>query len=201
MATYDFRSQQQQGNSQANDGAAPSSDESAAQRGESSSRAEALVDVLEDFFQTACEEDERLSRRLTAADTIWATQLTDADLAYTVYLDRFPIEFTREATSDAEVTTWGATNDLIDAWTGRVFLGIAIARGAIEYEGPVRKVLRIVPMFRPLAKHGSFRDLRKQTSEGEDEGKRTGQMAHEGEDQSQHVQPEAERMEPGGPDA
>lgn len=122
-------------------------------------RAEALIDVLDDFFRSACAGDERLSGRLTVADTIWTTFLTDADRAYTVYLDRFPIEFRREADPSAEVKVYGPTEMVIDAWTGRKFLGLAIAEGSITYDGPVRKVLRIIPMFRPLAHFGHFRDL------------------------------------------
>lgn len=117
------------------------------------------MDVLEEFLERACEENERLSRRLTVADTVWTTHLTDVDQAFTMYLDRFPIEFSRAAEPKAEVQTFAAVEDHIDTWLGKTFLGLAIANGTITYEGPVRKVLRIVPMFRPLAEYGRFRDL------------------------------------------
>ena len=122
-------------------------------------RAAKLMDVLEEFLARACEENERLSRRLTVADTIWTTHVTDAGQAFTMYLDRFPIEFSREADPKAEVQVSGTVEDNIDTWLGKTFLGLAIADGTITYEGPVRKVLRIVPMFRPLAEYGRFRDL------------------------------------------
>ena len=137
-------------------------------------RAEALIDVLEDFFRDACQGDERLSQRLIVADTVWTTYLTDADRAYTVYLDRFPIEFRREADPSAEVKVAGPTEAVIAAWVGQTFLGLAIANGDITYEGPVRKVLRIVPMFRPLAHFGHFRDLFKRPSSNNDGGSDNG---------------------------
>ncbi len=137
-------------------------------------RAEALIDVLEDFFRDACQGDERLSQRLIVADTVWTTYLTDADRAYTVYLDRFPIEFRREADPSAEVKVSGPTEAVIAAWVGQTFLGLAIANGDITYEGPVRKVLRIVPMFRPLAHFGHFRDLFKRPSSNNDGGSDNG---------------------------
>jgi hypothetical protein len=133
-------------------------------------RAEALIDVLENFFRDACVGDERLAQRLTVADTVWATHLTDADRAYTLYLDRFPIEFRREADPSAEVKVYGPTEAVIEAWTGRTFLGLQIANGVMTYDGPVRKVLRIVPMFRPLAHFGHFRDLFTRPSANNDGG-------------------------------
>lgn len=122
-------------------------------------RAKKFMDVLAEFFDRACEENERLSRRLTVADTVWTAHLTDAEQAFTIYLDRFPIEFSREADPKAEVQTFGTVEDNIDTWLGKTFIGLAIANGTMTYEGPVRQVLRIVPMFRPLAEYGRFKDL------------------------------------------
>ncbi len=126
---------------------------------EATQKADKLIEVLEDFFRAACAEDERLSKRLTVAETVWTTHVTDADRSFTIYLDRFPIEFKREADPAAEVVLWGTAADSIDIWTGHTFMGLAIANGVMEYEGPVRKVLRIVPMFRPLGHFGDFRAL------------------------------------------
>ena len=126
---------------------------------EAQKTAEKLMDVLEDFFAEACSKDERLSKRLTVADTVWTTHVTDADRSFTIYFDRFPIEFRREADPSAEVVTWASAKDNIDIWTGFTFMGLSIANGMMEYEGPVRKVLRVVPMLRPLGHYGDFRAL------------------------------------------
>jgi hypothetical protein len=123
------------------------------------SQADLLIDTLESFFREACQGDERLAKRLMVADTTWAAKITDADRGYTIYLDRFPIEFSREPDPAAEVTVFGDATSHIDAWTGFKFMGLLIAEGQMQYEGPVRKVLRIVPMFRPLARFGNFREL------------------------------------------
>ena len=112
------------------------------------------MDVLEDFFAAACSQDERLSKRLTVADTVWTTHVTDADRSFTIYFNRFPIEFRREADTSAEVVTWASAKDNIDIWTGFTFMGLSIANGMMEYEGPVRKMLRVVPMLRPLGLRG-----------------------------------------------
>ncbi|MBA2764090.1 MAG: hypothetical protein H0U42_05305 [Thermoleophilaceae bacterium] len=148
-----------------NEGAASEAREApAAPTAESGRRADQLMDVLENFLAAACQADERLARRLCVADTVWTTYLTDADQAFTIYLDRFPIEFRRDEDPSAEVKVYGSVADNIDAWTGRNFLGLAIANGTVTYEGPVRKVLRVVPMFRPLGRHGDFRTLVQRSS-------------------------------------
>ncbi|MEA2346740.1 MAG: hypothetical protein QOG62_527 [Thermoleophilaceae bacterium] len=126
---------------------------------EATAQAEKLMDVLEGFFAAACAQDERLSRRLTVAETIWTAHITDADRSFTIYFDRFPIEFRREADPSAEVLLWGTAQDNVDIWTGHTFLGLSIANRILEYEGPVRKILRIVPMLRPLGHFGNFREL------------------------------------------
>lgn len=122
-------------------------------------RAAVLMEVLEEFFARACDEDERLARRLTVADTVWSSTLTDAGESFTIYFDRFPIEFRREGDPAAEVKTFATVDETVDTWLGQTFIGLSIAEGTTTYEGPVRKVLRVVPMFRPLAKYGRFRDL------------------------------------------
>ena len=126
---------------------------------EAQQTAEKLMDVLEAFFAEACAKDERLSKRLTVADTVWTSHVTDANISFTIYFDRFPIEFRREADSSSEVNTWATAKDNIDIWTGFTFMGLSIANGMMEYEGPVRKILRVVPMLRPLGHYGDFRAL------------------------------------------
>lgn len=137
---------------------------------EATARADALMEVLDEFFREACNGDERLSRRLTVGDTVWTTHLTDVDRSFTIYLDRFPIQFSHEADPAAEVTVSGTVDDNIGAWTGQTFLGLLIAQGAMQYEGPVRKVLRVVPMFRPLGQYGDFRRLLKMSSSANGRG-------------------------------
>lgn len=53
-------------------------------------------------------------------------------------------------TGDAEVTLTASTTTLLDVIYGDQALPIAILAGDVRYSGPVRKFLRVVPIFQNL---------------------------------------------------
>lgn len=98
-------------------------------------------------------EDEFLGRRLALADTTVTVEFVDAPgepVALSLLLDRDRIEVVDGAIPDAEVRLLANTRDVHLFWSGELHLAMAIANGAVRYEGPVRKVLRIVPIARRL---------------------------------------------------
>lgn len=131
-------------------------------------QAEELVSIIADFFANACTGNEQVARRLAEAETIWTSTFTDVEgVAYTIYLDRFPIEVTREFDPAAQVQVWGPTAEHVKAWTGQAFLGMQIVKGQMAFRGPVRHVLRVLPLLRPLAQYGEFRKLIKRKRRAE----------------------------------
>ncbi|MEA2171874.1 MAG: hypothetical protein QOF76_5174 [Solirubrobacteraceae bacterium] len=108
---------------------------------------------VEDMFRVAVEafrvigEDKEKSRRMSDAGLTCAMHITDLDEGLTALLDRNPIEVEDKVLPDAQARIFGTS----EAWLP-VFLkgniGIVIARGELEYEGPVREFLRVFPIFR-----------------------------------------------------
>jgi hypothetical protein len=92
-------------------------------------------------------EDKEKSRRMSDAGLTCAMHITDLDAGLTAMLDRNPVEVVDEVLPDAQARIYGPA----DAWLP-VFLkgniGIVIARGELQYEGPVREFLRVFPIFR-----------------------------------------------------
>jgi hypothetical protein len=91
--------------------------------------------------------DPVLGERLARAETTCAMRVGDRGL--TALLDREPIEVVEQVLDHAEVRIEGSE----EAWLP-VFLngnlGIALARGELTWSGPVRKYLRVFPIFRTL---------------------------------------------------
>jgi hypothetical protein len=109
--------------------------------------------TLEEFALTfeSGVRDQGLSDRLKIADTTITITLADEpDLSVTILLDRSPIEVI-DGVADAEARLWIASVDLTRIWSQGFYLSMAIAKGRLRVEGPVRKFLRIVPILRCLA--------------------------------------------------
>lgn len=91
--------------------------------------------------------DSGRSHRMADAGLTCALHVTDLDVGLTALLDRDPIDVEERVRPDAVARIFGTA----EAWVP-VFLkgnlGIAIARGELEYEGPVREFLRVFPIFR-----------------------------------------------------
>jgi hypothetical protein len=109
--------------------------------------------MLEDFAQTieSGVREHELGDRLKLADTTINITLADEpDLSVTILLDRSPIEVV-EGVVDAEARIWIASVDLTRMWSEDFYLAMAITKGRLQAEGPVRKFLRVVPTLRVLS--------------------------------------------------
>jgi hypothetical protein len=109
--------------------------------------------TLEDFALTieSGVREHGLSDRLKLADTTITITLADEpDLSVTILLDRSPIEVV-DGVVDAEARMWIASVDLTRIWSPDFYLAMAITKGRLRVEGPVRKFLRIVPVLRVLS--------------------------------------------------
>jgi len=102
-------------------------------------------------FCTAMEaaaDDPRLSHRLARADTTVHVVVADEpDLAVTLLLDREQIEVV-DGSTDGEVELSIASVDLDRLRSPDFHLSMAIARGRVQYQGDVRKFLRVTPVVR-----------------------------------------------------
>lgn len=93
-------------------------------------------------------EDEELGPRFRAADTIVQYRYSDPDAVVTVRLQEgepADVDF-GETEMEPEVTMSMKADVAHRFWLGRVNVTVAIARGEIKPEGPVAKILRLVPL-------------------------------------------------------
>jgi hypothetical protein len=104
-----------------------------------------LATAVEAFRAGA--EDPLLDERLARAQT--TCSMTVGDRGLTALLDREPIEALEYPIEDAEIHIWGSEEDWLPVFRDGN-LGIALARGELAWSGPVRKYLRVFPIFRTL---------------------------------------------------
>jgi hypothetical protein len=117
-------------------------------RGSRNRLADVMVDGVTAFFRSA---DERIGQRLANSHTSVLFHITDAEpLTFTLRLDRVPIEADAGEHGDPEVVVYGTADALSRVFLGRDHMALMIARRELEFEGPVRKVLRAVPIMRQL---------------------------------------------------
>lgn len=105
---------------------------------------DAMIDLVARAFESAAEH-EHYGPRLAQAGTTIALDFGARQL--TVRLDREPIEVEEGADSGAESSISGTEEQWMPIFVGGN-IGIALARGELEWSGPVRKFLRIFPIFR-----------------------------------------------------
>ena len=137
------------------------------------SQAEAEI-LFEGFMRIldAAAADEFIGRRLAHADATMEVHYVDTDpeLSFTVLADREPIEMVRGSVGDADIHLYATMRDGVRFFAGDLHLAMAIARGEVTYTGPVRKMLRIIPIFRRVLADEAIHML-----EGED-GKTLGPL-------------------------
>lgn len=94
-------------------------------------------------------KEESLSKRLALADITFQVCCTDhPDLCTTFLFDRNPVEVHEGEHEDVEVRFYSTAQEVLEFWSGEMHLAMRIANGYVGYEGPVRKVLRVVPILR-----------------------------------------------------
>lgn len=109
--------------------------------------------------------------RLALAQTVVHVEITDADnLTMTLLLDREPIEIVPGGNGEAEVELYIKSRDLDRFWAGDLHLAMALAEGQVEYSGPVRKFLRVVPIMLRLTPN--YREMTGRDVEASDDSQR-----------------------------
>lgn len=96
--------------------------------------------------------DEELGPRFRKADTIVRYQYSDPDSAVTVRLQEgepSDVDF-GESEMEPEVTMTMDADTAHRFWLGRVNVTVALARGEIKAKGPVAKILKLVPLTKPV---------------------------------------------------
>jgi hypothetical protein len=96
--------------------------------------------------------DDELAPRFRKANTIVRYEFTDPDSAITVRLQEDQpgdVDF-GESQMEPEVTMSMAADTAHRFWLGQVNITVALARGQIKAKGPVAKILKLVPLTKPV---------------------------------------------------
>lgn len=96
--------------------------------------------------------DDELADQFRAADTIVRYEYSDPDSTITVRLQEGrpgDVDFGRSE-MDPEVTMSMTADIAHRFWLGKVNVTVALARGQIKARGPVSKILRLVPLTKPI---------------------------------------------------
>ena len=97
-------------------------------------------------------EDEVLSARFSEANTIVRYEYSDPDAAITVRLEEGQpavVEF-GETEMEPEVTMSMSADTGHRFWLGGVNVTVALGRGEMRAVGPVAKILKLVPLAKPV---------------------------------------------------
>jgi putative sterol carrier protein len=96
--------------------------------------------------------DEEFAPKFRKANTIVRYQYSEPDSAITVRLQEGQpgdVDF-GESDMEPEVTMTMAADTAHRFWLGEVNVTVALARGEIKAEGPVAKILALVPLAKPV---------------------------------------------------
>jgi putative sterol carrier protein len=110
-----------------------------------------VYDLLGGLFQELA-EDEDLGPRFRQADTIVQYRYTEPDSVITLRLQEGrpgDVDF-GETEMEPDVTMRMTADTAHRFWLGDVDVTKAIARGEIKAHGPVSKILRLVPLAKPV---------------------------------------------------
>jgi putative sterol carrier protein len=96
--------------------------------------------------------DEELAPKFRKANTIVRYEYTNPDSAITVRLQEGQpgdVDF-GESGMEPEVTMSMDADTAHKFWLGEVNVTVALARGQIKAQGPVAKILKLVPLTKPI---------------------------------------------------
>jgi putative sterol carrier protein len=113
--------------------------------------ADEVYATLGKLFQDLAVDDE-LAPKFRKANTIVRYEFTDPDSAITVRLQEDQpgdVDF-GESQMEPEVTMSMAADTAHRFWLGQVNITVALARGQIKAKGPVAKILKLVPLTKPV---------------------------------------------------
>jgi hypothetical protein len=109
-----------------------------------------VYDTLGQLF-VGLMSDEELGPKFREANTIVRYEYSEPDSAITVRLQEGEpggVDF-GESDMEPEVTMRMAADTAHRFWLGQVNVTVALARGEIKAEGPVAKILALVPLAKP----------------------------------------------------
>lgn len=102
--------------------------------------------------------DTEVGPKLMGADIDLQVYYTDPDAAMTVRLRQPAIEVTAGGDNpDADVKLFMPADIGDKFWRGEYNLGVGLAKGQVKAKGPVNKILKLVPLTKPL--FPLYRDL------------------------------------------
>jgi putative sterol carrier protein len=113
--------------------------------------AQEVYDTLGRLFVDIA-SDEELAPKFRKADTIVRYDYSEPDSAITVRLQEGQpgdVDF-GESDMEPEVTMTMAADTAHRFWLGQVNVTVALARGEIKAKGPVAKILKLVPLAKPV---------------------------------------------------
>ena len=110
-----------------------------------------VYDTLGQLFVEIVNDDE-LASKFQKADTIVRYEHTDPEAVITVRLQegRPPEVDLGESEMEPEVTMKMEADTAHRFWLGQINVTVALARGQIKATGPVAKILKLVPLTKPL---------------------------------------------------
>ena len=113
--------------------------------------AQEVYDTIGTLFSDLA-QDEELAPKFRKANTIVQYVYTDPDSVITGRLqegEEGDVDF-GETEMEPEVTMRMKADTAHRFWLGKVNVTVAIARGEIKPQGPVAKILRLVPLTKPV---------------------------------------------------
>jgi SCP-2 sterol transfer family len=113
--------------------------------------AQDVYDTLGKLFQDLAEDDE-LGPKFRKADTIVRYEFRDPDSQITLRLqpDQPGDVDLGESDMEPDVVMSMEADTAHRFWLGQVNVTVAMARGQIKAKGPVAKILKLVPMTKPV---------------------------------------------------
>jgi putative sterol carrier protein len=113
--------------------------------------AQEVYDTMGKLFVDLAEDDE-LAPKFRKANTIVRYDYSNPDSAITVRLQEGQpgdVDF-GESAMEPEVTMTMEADTAHRFWLGKVNVTVALARGEIKAAGPVAKILKLVPLTKPV---------------------------------------------------
>jgi putative sterol carrier protein len=113
--------------------------------------AQEVYDTIGKLFVDLADDDE-MAPKFRKADTIVRYEFTDPDTTITVRLQEGQpgdVDF-GDSDMEPDVTMSMEADTAHRFWLGKVNVTVAMARGQIKAKGPVAKILKLVPLTKPV---------------------------------------------------
>jgi putative sterol carrier protein len=104
---------------------------------------------IAEIFRKAA-DDGKVGPKMKAADITMRVNYTDPDCSMNVHFrDPMTVEF-ESTDTDADVTLNMKADTADRFWRGKYNLAVGLAKGEVKAKGPVNKILKLVPLTKPL---------------------------------------------------